>query len=106
MGGVGEPRFEGVEGFDKSEYGLFKIHTHIDKRGFIWANFDTAPTPSVPWGQMNKDIDNQPRLDDFDFSQYQYEHAWPMPGEYNWKVIAENYNEVSFSKTSVVSMIH
>ena len=93
------PRFEGVEGFDKSEYGLFKIHTHIDKRGFIWVNFDAAATPSISWEQMNKDVDNQPRLDEFDFSQYKYDHSWSMRGDSNWKLNTDNYNEVSRSKS-------
>ncbi|KAF2100273.1 Rieske domain-containing protein [Rhizodiscina lignyota] len=94
------PRFEGIEGFDKSEYSLFKIHTHIDKRGFIWVNFDTAKTPSVPWEQMNKDVDSQPRLDEFDFTQYKYDHSWSMPGEFNWKLISDNYNECYHCFTS------
>ena len=97
------PRFENVPEFDKSEYSLFKIHTHIDKRGFIWVNFDTAETPTVSWEQMNKQVDEQPRLDEFDFEKYKYDHSWSMPGEFNWKVLSDNYNEVRY-RSSVTSV--
>ena len=29
------PKFEELDSFDKADYGLFKIHTHVDKVGFV-----------------------------------------------------------------------
>ncbi|KAL4748350.1 hypothetical protein BDW72DRAFT_195893 [Aspergillus terricola var. indicus] len=73
-----------------SENGLFPIHVHIDKLGFIWVNFDAAETPTVRW---EDDFAEQPRLKLFVFSQYWFDHAWDMIGGYNWKTLADNYNE-------------
>ncbi|KAL4950817.1 Rieske [2Fe-2S] iron-sulfur domain-containing protein [Aspergillus filifer] len=47
------PKFEDMVGFDAGEYSLFRIHTHVDKTGFVWVNFDAAETPSIPWEKMN-----------------------------------------------------
>ena len=88
------PRFDAVEDFDKSEYSLFKIHTHIDARGFLWVNFDSAQEPSISWDEQFEGVDLQPRLKNFDMENYVYDHTWSMDGDFNWKTLVENYNEV------------
>jgi phenylpropionate dioxygenase-like ring-hydroxylating dioxygenase large terminal subunit len=93
------PKFEELEDFDKNGYSLFKIHTHVDKIGFIWVNFDSSETP-MPWETMNGGTDEQPRLGDFSLDNYVYHRTWTTNGNYNWKLVGENYNEVSCSGTS------
>ncbi|KAJ5966841.1 hypothetical protein N7501_003089 [Penicillium viridicatum] len=91
------PRYQELDGFDKEENGLFPIHVHIDKLGFIWINLDASETPAVAWEDDFAGVDEQPRLKPFDFSQYRFDHMWDMVGDYNWKTLADNYNEVRSS---------
>lgn len=91
------PNFDEVETFNKEEYSLFKIHTYVDKLGFIWINFDASENPT-PWEEMNGGSDEQPRLQGFDLDKYVHDHTWIAHGEYNWKLVGENYNEVGHRK--------
>lgn len=93
------PKFEGLSDFDKDSYSLFKIHTHVDKVGFVWVNFDSSETP-MPWETMNGGTDEQPRLGDFTLDNYVYHRTWTTNGKYNWKLVGENYNEVRRSHAS------
>ncbi|CAG9951583.1 unnamed protein product [Clonostachys rosea f. rosea IK726] len=86
------PKFEEVDDFRKEDYSLFSIHTHIDKLGFIWVNFDASETP-IPWEELNGGTDEQPRFEDFNLDEYVYERTWTTNGSYNWKLVGENYNE-------------
>ncbi|CAG9989408.1 unnamed protein product [Clonostachys byssicola] len=86
------PKFEEVDDFRKEDYSLFSIHTHIDKLGLIWVNFDASETP-IPWEELNGGTDEQPRFEDFNLDEYVYERTWTTNGSYNWKLVGENYNE-------------
>ncbi|KAJ5928212.1 hypothetical protein N7466_007168 [Penicillium verhagenii] len=94
------PGYQELEGFDKSQNGLFTIHVHVDGNGFIWVNLDSAEKPEISWEEDFKGIDLQPRFQDFDFSEYQFDHTWEMNGDYNWKVLADNYNECYHCQTA------
>lgn len=83
-----------METFDKDANGLFKVHVHIDKRGFVWVNLDGGDKPSVPWKSDFDGADTQPRLGIFNMNDYTFDHAWDMHGDYNWKTLVDNYNEV------------
>ncbi|OCT49060.1 Rieske [2Fe-2S] domain protein [Cladophialophora carrionii] len=87
------PRFESVPTFDKENHTLFAVHVHVDALGFVWVNLDASISPSVAWGEDFKDVDTQERFQAFDFSQYKFDHVWQMQGDYNWKTLADNYNE-------------
>ncbi|KAF1841290.1 ISP domain-containing protein [Cucurbitaria berberidis CBS 394.84] len=86
------PRFDSLPDFDKSEFSLFKIHTHIDKMGFIYVNFDNSPEP-IPWSSQFGGIDEQQRMNQFNLDDYVFDHDWKMDGNFNWKALVENYNE-------------
>ncbi|KAI9367335.1 Rieske [2Fe-2S] iron-sulfur domain-containing protein [Aspergillus egyptiacus] len=94
------PKFDEMAEFDANEYSLFKIHTHVDKVGFIWVNFDSAETPAIPWEKLHGGSDEQPRLGDFSLDDYVYHRTWITEGKYNWKVYGENYNECYHCKAS------
>ncbi|KAF7554871.1 hypothetical protein G7Z17_g2596 [Cylindrodendrum hubeiense] len=87
------PRFETMPSFDKEANGLFKVHTHIDARGFVWVNLEAADKPSIPWGADFEGSDTQTRLGDFNMEEFTFDHAWDMKGDYNWKTLVDNYNE-------------
>ena len=78
---------------DKSKNGLFPIHVHIDRQGFIWVNLDGSETPEIAWEDDFAGIDQQERYEQFNFDDYEFDHVWQMDGTYNWKILADNYNE-------------
>jgi len=94
------PRFESVPDFDKTQHGLLPINVHIDQAGFIWVNLQ-AGDPEVIWDEEFQKVDQQPRMQDFDFAgDYFYDHSWEMDVDANWKGVIENYNECYHCATS------
>ena len=87
------PGYTELSGFEKEQNGLFPIHVRIDSCGFIWINLDGKPTPEVSWEEDFAGVDKQERYKQFNFENYVYDHTWEMPGDYNWKILADNYNE-------------
>ncbi|RYO75802.1 hypothetical protein DL766_000187 [Monosporascus sp. MC13-8B] len=94
------PEYQELEGFDKSKNGLLPIHVHVDGKGFIWVNLDASEKPEIPWSDDFEGVDTQTRLQDYNWEDYQFDHTWEMEGEYNWKILADNYNECYHCKTS------
>ncbi|KAJ5698682.1 hypothetical protein N7462_000687 [Penicillium macrosclerotiorum] len=72
---------------------FYPIHTHIDRNGFIWVNLDAKETPDVAWKDDFDGVDEQPRFDYYNFDEYVFDHTWDMEGDFNWKILADNYNE-------------
>ncbi|KAK7417705.1 hypothetical protein QQX98_004361 [Neonectria punicea] len=87
------PQYQDLETFDKSKNGLFPVHVHVDALGFVWVNLDGAKTPTHPWDEDLKGVDTQERFKHYDISKYRYDHSWDAPGDFNWKALADNYNE-------------
>lgn len=87
------PGYSELEGFDKAKNSLLPIHVHIDRNGFIWVSLDGGDKPDTSWDEDFGGVDTQSRLEDYHFDEYQFDHAWEMEGEYNWKILADNYNE-------------
>ncbi|KAJ5161978.1 hypothetical protein N7492_007370 [Penicillium capsulatum] len=79
--------------FDKEQNGLLRIHTKVDVNGFIWVNLDAKEVPEVPWEEHFKDVDTQERYKAYDFDNYDLDHAYELEGHYNWKILADNFNE-------------
>lgn len=57
----------------------------------------------MAWEDDFADVDMQPRLQQFDISQYHFDHEWGMIGDYNWKTLADNYNEVGITWANSIS---
>jgi phenylpropionate dioxygenase-like ring-hydroxylating dioxygenase large terminal subunit len=89
-----------MEGFDKGSNNLLPVHVHIDAKGFIWVNLDASETPEIAWTDDFAGMDQLPRHEPFDFDDYTYDHSWDMSGDYNWKTLADNYNECYHCATS------
>lgn len=94
------PHFEEFSDFDKEKTGLLPIHIHIDQLGFVWVNLEASEVPTTSWSEQLDGVDQQKRFQDFDFSQYRFDHTWGMQGEYNWKTLADNYNECLHCRTA------
>jgi phenylpropionate dioxygenase-like ring-hydroxylating dioxygenase large terminal subunit len=94
------PGYQELEDFDKNRNGLLPIHVHIDHNGFIWVNLDGKTTPEIAWEDEFEDVDRQARYAGLDFDNYVFDHSWDMEGPWNWKVLADNYNECYHCPTS------
>lgn len=87
------PGYQELEGFDKSQNGLLPIHVHVDTNGFVWLNLDAEEKPEISWEDDFEGVDLQPRFDGFHFEDYDFYSGWESTGDYNWKVVADNYND-------------
>ncbi|KXL44793.1 hypothetical protein M433DRAFT_100246 [Acidomyces richmondensis BFW] len=87
------PGYQELSGFDKEKNGLLPVHIHIDCNGFVWVNLDGKEKPEVAWEDDFDGVDKQARYAQFNFDDYIFDHTWQMDGEYNWKILADNYNE-------------
>lgn len=87
------PGYQDMEDFDKSMNGLLPLHVHIDKNGFVWVNMDGKEKPEVAWEDDFGGVDEHSRFAAYKFDDYVFDHTWEMEGEYNWKILADNYNE-------------
>ena len=94
------PRFDMVEGFDKTQQDLLPVNVHIDDSGFVWANLQ-AGKPDVSWEQSNEGASDEAMMKQFDFSkEFKFDHYWEMDVEANWKSLIDNYNECYHCDTS------
>ncbi|KAI8300286.1 Carnitine monooxygenase oxygenase subunit [Colletotrichum sp. SAR11_59] len=87
------PKYQELPSFDKTQNSLFKVHVHVDQLGFVWVSLDASEKPGVSWAEFFTQVDEQPRLQNFKMDDYVFDHAWEMLGDYNWKTLADNYNE-------------
>ncbi|KAG5926086.1 hypothetical protein E4U42_003674 [Claviceps africana] len=94
------PGYQDMEDFNKLENGLFPLHVHIDKNGFIWVNMDAGEQPEMSWKDDFDGVDKQSRFQNYNFDDYQFDHSWEMEGDYNWKILADNFNECYHCKTT------
>ncbi|KAF5646493.1 cytochrome P450 monooxygenase oxidoreductase [Fusarium tjaetaba] len=89
------PGYDDMKGFDKTNNGLLPV----DAKGFIWINLDSSNTPE-DFATEFKNIDQMARHKGFNFEDYRFDHTWGMSGDYNWKTLADNYNECYHCKTA------
>lgn len=92
--------FEQFSNFDKSVHGLSPVHVHVDQLGFVWVNLDASEVPATSWTDQLDNIDLLDRYKHFNFSEYKFDHTWGMQGDYNWKTLADNYNECLHCRTA------
>ena len=63
------PQMDGVEGFDKSDYPLFAIHTYTTGNGHVFVNFDAEDSPSVSFEEWFAGLEGEMR--EFPFENYE-----------------------------------
>lgn len=54
---------------------------------------DSKETPEVSWEEHFDNVDVQSRYDEIDFDNYDLDHTYQLDGDYNWKILADNFNE-------------
>jgi phenylpropionate dioxygenase-like ring-hydroxylating dioxygenase large terminal subunit len=88
------PGYQDLE-FDKEQNGLFPIHTQVDRNGFVWLNMDANETPEVSFEEHFENVDMQQRYVEsgINFDDYELDHTYQLDGHYNWKILADNFNE-------------
>lgn len=87
------PGYQDMPAFDKSKNGLFKVHTHVDAKGFVWVNFNDSIEKPALWASDVQDADKFFRLEKFNLDDYNFDHVLEMNGNYNWKAFGNSYNE-------------
>ena len=60
---------DAVEGFDRMEYPLFPIHTHITEYGHIFVNFEAEGNPSSTFEECFVGL--QDEMKEFPFGEYE-----------------------------------
>ncbi|KAJ5154681.1 uncharacterized protein N7500_010120 [Penicillium coprophilum] len=86
-------KYQELSNFDKEQNGLFRIHLKVDVNGFIWVNMDANEVPEVSWEDHFRDVDKQERYKAYNFDDYDLDHSYALEGDYNWKILADNFNE-------------
>jgi phenylpropionate dioxygenase-like ring-hydroxylating dioxygenase large terminal subunit len=94
------PGYQDMPDFDKSQNSLLPIHVHVDGNGFIWVNLDGKATPEIAWSDDFTGMDKLPRHKGVNWDDFEFDHTWELNGAYNWKILADNYNECYHCKTS------
>jgi phenylpropionate dioxygenase-like ring-hydroxylating dioxygenase large terminal subunit len=61
---------------------------------------DSKKEPDVSWEEQFDGVDKQERFKQFNFDDYDFDHTWKMDGHYNWKILADNFNECYHCKTT------
>ncbi|KLO99328.1 choline monooxygenase [Fusarium fujikuroi] len=79
------PHFEDVVGFDKSQNGLFPVHTNMDDDGFLHINLNNSSGAGDTKLQRAKVIGRPASTG----QTHQYLGSWEVKGKFNWKVPGE-----------------
>jgi len=82
---------DGVEGFEKSQYPLFGIHTHLTPSGHIFVNFDAEESPQKGFEEWFGGLEGE--MNEFSFDEYEYHSSFVLEGEFNWKTLMDGYQE-------------
>lgn len=84
------PHFDKVEGFKKEENSLFPIKTHTTEQGLVFVNFNNGDDV-MPFEEWFDGLNTE--LNEFDFSDYEYNMSYELDGKFNWKTLMDGYQE-------------
>ncbi|KAF5559051.1 choline monooxygenase [Fusarium mexicanum] len=82
------PQFEDVIGFDKSQNGLFPVHTKMDDDGFLHINLNSSAEAGDTKLETAKAIGRPAATN----QNQQYLGSWEMKGKFNWKVAGSEFD--------------
>jgi phenylpropionate dioxygenase-like ring-hydroxylating dioxygenase large terminal subunit len=98
------PRFtaQHTPSFEAAKVQLYPVHVHNDRNGFVYVNLDAAPVPEVSWESQYHGLDVQEALLDsgINWDAVEYDRTWAKEGDFNWKVMQDNYNECYHCRTA------
>ena len=84
------PHFDGGEGFDKSQNGLFPIHTKTDDNGFIHVNLNSSKEVSESQTPRARMINTPTKID----QTSKFLDSWEIKGKFNWKMTCKSMNNL------------
>ncbi|CVK96147.1 related to choline monooxygenase [Fusarium mangiferae] len=87
------PHFEDVIGFDKSQNGLFPVHTKMDDDGFLHINLNNSPGAGDTKLERAKAV----RRPAPTYQTQQYLGSWEVKGKFNWKVPGHDFDRETSS---------
>ncbi|RSL48084.1 hypothetical protein CEP54_013093 [Fusarium duplospermum] len=79
------PHFDNVPGFEKSQNGLFPIHTRVDDGGFLHVNMSAGE----PAGDAPSHIKKTSQLASISQNSH-FIDSWEVKGNFNWKVVVND----------------
>ncbi|TQB75898.1 hypothetical protein MPDQ_001499 [Monascus purpureus] len=86
---VKAPHFDDVPGFDKSQNGLFEIHTRVSERGFIFVNLEAGKeVPEGDFDGLDEFVQNRGRNEfwmGIPHSKFVWAGSQAVEGNFNWK---------------------
>lgn len=86
------PHFDNVDGFVKEENSLFPIKTHTTPQGLVFVNFNNDTSENfLPFDKWYEGLNTE--LNEFDFSDYEYNMSYELDGQFNWKTLMDGYQE-------------
>jgi phenylpropionate dioxygenase-like ring-hydroxylating dioxygenase large terminal subunit len=87
--------------FDSSRLHLFPVHVHVDRNGFVYVNLDAKKQPDISWESQYGKMDERDVLvnSGIIWDNIEYDFTWTCDGQFNWKLMQENFNEVSCFKS-------
>ncbi|KAL2007371.1 hypothetical protein VTN00DRAFT_8809 [Thermoascus crustaceus] len=85
---VKAPHFENVPSFDKSQNGLFEIHTRTTEHGLIFINLDANPTVPEVDSACSDAFASREGLT----LKSTWVAGWTFEGAFNWKVAVDSRN--------------
>jgi len=95
---VKAPQFDGVPGFEKSDNGLFEIHTHTTEHGYVFVNLN-AGEPVAFDSSTHLALEEFGRTAGAGGSRSVLVTGQTLTGEFNWKLggmmIVENLNNTA-----------
>lgn len=91
------PNFEGVDGFDKSQNGLYQIRSETTEQGLVFINFDSTESGPPSVEAMYPGINTALRK--FDFTDYEFHTSFELEGNYNWKTLMDGPTTSQRSKS-------
>ncbi|KAM0555896.1 hypothetical protein ACHAPJ_006298 [Fusarium lateritium] len=91
------PHFDDVAGFDKTQNGLFPIHTKTDDSGFVHINLSSSSEAGDSKLERVKSIGRPAIID----QNQHFLGSWDVKGKFNWKVPGSDSDEESSSISSI-----
>jgi hypothetical protein len=75
----------------------------VDRNGFVYVNLDAKEVPEISWESQYAQMDKQDvlALSGIDWDAVEYDLTWIKEGKFNWKLMQDNYNEVSNTLASL-----
>ncbi|KAF1849712.1 ISP domain-containing protein [Cucurbitaria berberidis CBS 394.84] len=102
---VKAPQFDGIEGFDKSENGLFRIHSCNDRSGFIHINLNASRIDDAPAYEGTGVFSSQHGI----YASNKWLTGWEINGgAFNWKTIGaseRNGTQMAPARSHVIGFV-